>query len=272
MTPQRTLSAVSGHHSGRAGHPRHDGPESATRCAAADGCRGADTAGPAWVDSGPLCRQCLDVAMRDVRALIYDYLDLEQLLPVQSGSRLEWVSGSRDPSVPLALGAEALQAEILHTLTLWDEVVRDFCGLSAPKIGRVRGGWAVQRAAETIAPRVGKLARVEAWPVLLDGMDGPLTDVSGVEAVLSFTALHRRARAALQLTRKIEAMAGYCWLRTVTYGDGCGMPTLRRESGSETVYCEHCGGRATWDDYRRQLGMVPTPTIKGRRDDMAVPG
>lgn len=218
------------------------------RCASGWTCRADHDGHGAFVTGLPMCEPCLDGGARDLRALVYDYLDLEQLLGVKINTRGQdhRIAGTRELSVPYALGIDALQREIWHALTTWEEIVRDEVGLPEPA-HHVRVGWAVQHAVAVLEPRVAHLVALGPVAVYLPGSTEPV-DQTGVDAMLTFMALHRRSRVALGLTRRIEMLYGEC--------SACGWAALRRESGSETVYCDHCHDSRTWDDYRRWLALL----------------
>lgn len=192
-----------------------------------------------------MCDPCLEVATRDVRALTLDYFDLEQQL-VAVNLHGVFVSGTREPPTPYAVGIDILQHDIWHTLTTWEEIVREHEGL--PGAARqVRAGWAVQHATMLLASRMTRLVTIGPVAVYpLESMEP--TDQTGLDAALTLMYLHRKARAALGLTRRVEELYGAC--------PQCGWSTLQREYGSETVSCANCHDLRTWDDYRRWLALT----------------
>src|SRR6476469_5085478 len=196
---------------------------------------------PAWSpDGAQLCRHCLESARMDVQALVRDYADLENVM-ADTGAGLEWVTGTREASIPIALGAEALQREIWYLTTTWEVIIRDHCGLSEVPEQRVRDGWAVQRAVRIIAVRVPQLAAIEAISVYLDGPDSESpVDMTGVQAILTMRRLHRRVGRAIGLRHLVHSMPGQCWKCEVDGG-------LRRDDGSETIYCALCGAVSPWE-------------------------
>jgi hypothetical protein len=177
---------------------------------------------------------------------VYDYLDLEQLLGVKINTREIFVAGTREPPVPYALGIDTLQRDIWHALTTWEEILREHVGLSEPA-QRVRAGWAVQHAVAILEPRLAQLVAIGPVAVYPLGSTEPV-DETGLDAVATFTALHKRSRSALGLTRHIDMLYGEC--------PACGYSALRRQSGSEVVYCDHCDDWRTWDEYRRWLTLM----------------
>lgn len=196
----------------------------------------------------PLCEPHLEAAERDVRSLVYDYVDLTQAL-VPGTSAGQKVSGTRDAPVPLSLPADELLRAIHHTAVTWVEVAREHAGLPPAPDRGVRAGWAVQRAVLTLAPRVRLLAALPATAVWPDGPDGPPAEMTGAEGLLALGRLHQRARHMLGRTRMVEELLGEC--------PACGLDrVLRREYGSDTVHCAGCGHIQTWDDYQRYVKLV----------------
>lgn len=233
-------------------------PRTPGRCGNGRWCRGDhDGHGALLPVELPLCDPCLDSAARDVRALVLDYLDLEQLLGVKVKSIELIIAGTRDPSTPYALGIDALQRAIWHTLTTWEEIIRERARLAEPA-RQVRQGWAVQHAVAVLHPRINDLVMI--GPTSVYPLDATVPEEqTGLDAILTFTALHRRARAALGLTRRIETVFGDCVQ--------CGWTALRRESGSETVYCDNCHDCQTWDDYQRWLRLLYAEARMLKRSD-----
>jgi hypothetical protein len=251
VTPQ-AHSARSGHTGVPDGAYSTPTPGNALdRCVNGRTCHGDHDGWGAWC-APPLCADCLDAGARDLRALVLDYADLEQLL-VAGGTQDLYVSGTRDPPTPYALGIDALQHEIWHVTTSWEEIIREVCALAEPAI-KVRPGWAVQHAVAILETRVKIIVGVGPCTVHIDGEP---TEQTGLQAVQGFTWLHRRARSALGLTRHVERLYGDCAV--------CGWHDLRREHGSETVYCQHCKAGQTWDDYRRWLALSHEVAKRSRR-------
>lgn len=219
-------------------------------CASGPGCPldDGDDIGP-----GPLCRMCMLRAERDIRALVLDYRDLEQILPrgtaPAAGTR---VGGTSTPAVPVALHVDALQRDMVWTLGVWEPPVREAAGLSPEPTGRVRGGWAVTRAVSVIAPRVDVLAGLAPTWGFGDGLDAGPVLRDGVQAVMSLRSLRARARSVLGLSALTHDLPGEC--------STCGLSALRRDDGSDTVWCAGCEARCTYDDYVRYVGLILADT------------
>lgn len=237
-------------------------------------CREWDGREPGWAVAGPLCETEIRVAERDVRSLVFDYLDLEQQIPRGLSQALDGQpAGKPGPPVPLALAPEALQAEIVHVLATWEEQVRAVCRLSAVAVrgpaapwhttvsnlsppAKVRAGRAVQRAAEVLAPRLDVLARIEPVTVYRCGTDGDAEDVAGWEAVLHLSSLHQRARSLLGRTRRTEHLPGDC--------SNCGAVDLRRDEPRYAedpcdVYCGACAASWRREEYDRYVRLMVWP-------------
>jgi len=210
-----------------------------------------------------LCDGCLRAGEAAVAGLVLDYVDLEQHIAAPRGA-VEHVSGTRAPPIPLALGVEALQREIWLITVTWAEVLVDVDRL-AELPGRVRDGYAVQWAAAIIAPRVGRLAALPPTTVMPYGPDGEAAEHTGAEGLLAMVALHGRVRAALGLTRLVHELPGEC--------RSCGQPFLRRENGSDEIFCAGCF--AWWgssDDYHAYAELVAGQRkVKRRRREAGSP-
>lgn len=237
-------------------------------------CREWDGRQPGWAVNGPLCDTEIRAAERDAPMLLWDVLDLEQQLPRSLSQALDGQPAGRPgPPVPLALAPEALQAEIVHVLTTWEDELRRRCGLSAVPVrgpaapwhttvsnlsppAKVRSGAAVQRALSILSPRLPELARVPATTVYRCGTDSDAEEVAGWEAVLHLSRLHARARTMLGRTRRTAQLPGDC--------SGCGAYDLRRdeprfEGDPCDVYCASCGRQWSDEEYQRYVSLMVAP-------------
>jgi hypothetical protein len=236
-------------------------------CLASERCVGYDRREErgAQTEGGVLCEGCLLAAERAVPALVLDYRDLEQHLPLSLGQWGDGQPASRDDHpVPLNLAVEALQREIWHVLTTWEEVVRERERLSDSVTGQVRAGWAVQAAAQILTPRVRLLAAV--GPVLLNGYPNldeddlhrfegiEYADVPGWRGVVDFRRLHDRARMLLGLTAPREEKIELLPCRD------CDARSLYRLPGDDRVYCgnsdDNCTAIYSNEEFRRWAGLV----------------
>lgn len=171
-------------------------------CMSGAHCLARDEHGDPADDTLPLCFWCLEAAERDVRALVLDYRDLEQLLPRGTSGRGDGMPRARrvDAALPINEDALDLQQEIWFVTDAWDAVVRDVCRLSG-KPPRVRAGWSVQQSVTILAPRLDRLTQTSGTMWDYPGALDRCSEVPGWQGVLDLAALHRRARGALGLGR-----------------------------------------------------------------------
>lgn len=231
-------------------------------CASGDHCHAYDHLArhPAWVPpADPLCEPCITVAGHDVRALIWDYIDLEQLqIPSLSQALDPQRRGKAAPPMPLAGGPEALQAEMCYVATLWEHEVL-YRDRLPERITTGRAGWVLDRAVGFLAPRLGRLARIPATTVFPRGRDDDPTDMCGWEAVHHLQALHRRARSLLGRTQRTTRLPGTCAGRP---GKPCAGDLYRDEPRFDSdpcpVYCPVCGLTLTAGEYDQRVGLLLT--------------
>lgn len=219
----------------------------------------------------PLCPACLESAERDVPALIYDYVDLEQLHEAALSQAInEKTSGSAEAAMLIAAHVEALQAEMVHVSTTWEEEVRYRQRLADPHApapvaswnttitlpvppSRVRAGVALQRAVGILTPRLPFLSRLEPVAVCPTGSEDDWQDVAGWQAIHHLQHLHKRARAALGRTRRTFWIPGACWACEARPTPGDDGPLWRGEPRFEhdpmQVECGKCRAYRPYADY-----------------------
>lgn len=213
------------------------------RCAMAERCPGYDrrTKTAPTVRHNPLCDDDLRIAERDIRALRLDWRDLaDQLIP----SIGQWGDGQPpalgEHPMPLRGDVDALQREIWHVLTTWEEIIRDMCGLSIHESAR-QSQADVDTAVAILAPRIASLALIPAAAVFPTGCESEISHMTGVEAITAMGRLHGRARHHIGIDQDVRYLPGHC--------RHCSRPALRQQNGSDTVYCDVCDDRQTRDDY-----------------------
>lgn len=216
-------------------------------CMAGPHCKARDEHGQPADDTLPLCTWCLEAAERDVRALVLDYRDLEQLLPPSLGQRGDGMPRARGDERPLPFSEHVfdLQHEIWFVTDAWDAVVRDFDRLSE-KPPRVRAGWSVQQSVSILAPRLDRLTQTSGTMWDYPGSTDRCSEIPGWQGVLDLARLHHRARAALGLGRdEGELIIGVAC-------PACGIRSKLRRS----VDGVSCGGCKTRLDPGEYAGWV----------------
>jgi hypothetical protein len=242
-------------------HP--EDPPNGSYCLSGDRCKDYNHLAKHSADipsTAALCNTCLTVAERDIRSLVFDYFDLEQLqIPALSQALDTQPTGKPGPPMPLSGAPEALQAEILHVSTTWEIEVRAHARLSEPTLEKLRGA-AVQRAVTVIATHVATLARFEPTAVFPTGCEDDPADVAGWEAIHHLQHLHQRARGMLGRTHRTSVVPGTC-SGSDTRPD-CAAPLYRDEPRFAEdpcpVYCSdaRCTARWTTEEYERFVGLT----------------
>lgn len=256
--------------------------ESAERtCVAGERCRNFDHQRnrPAILDGprDPLCPDCLMVAERDIKVLLYDYIDLEQMLPQSITRALDTQSGfgaSREAPIPLRVHVDTLQRTIWAVTTTWAEVLVDRHRLADPPYARrvnpgdpptrVRDGYAVKWALAVIEPRVRDLARVEAvevadYPdinpdeaILTHGVT--VAELTGAQGLMHMAWLHGRVRRMLGIARRTTRVPGRCGCNRD--GNFLYRDEPRYERDPCPVYCGACASQWTEEEYDRYIGLM----------------
>lgn len=255
------------------------------RCQSGEHCHGREpgtTKGAPTPD--PLCTACLETAERDTRALVYDYLDLAQLHEASLSQAVNEKTSGGAPESPTLVAdhVEALQAEIVHVVGLWEHALRAVDRLSNPRTfaplwrtrvydhlnlhtreaqqHKARGGAIVQRAVGVIAPRLDRLAALPATVVCQTGIEDQPAPMAGWEAVHHLQALHKRARAYLGRTRRAFWLYGDCPACDARSIPGVDGPLFRSEPGRfedpMTVGCDKCGMTRPYPDYEHYMANL----------------
>lgn len=227
--------------------------------------------------TGPLCHHCLDRAERDIRGLVYDYVDLAQLheASLSQAPNEHTSGGGHESPTLLADHVEALQAQITHTVSVWEHVLRAHHRLHNPRtfaplwsntvydrinlttrsdgLRKARPGAIVQRAVGIITSRIEQLARLEPVTVCPTGIEDQPTAMAGFEAIEHLQQLHQRARGMLGRTTRKFWIPGECWTcgaRPFRDVDG---PLWRSEpkraEDPMEVHCSACGATRPYPDY-----------------------
>lgn len=196
-----------------------------------------------------LCETCAVHAVSDIAALLYDFVDLSQIVARHAARSEAKISRPKPESVPpLDMSVVALRDDIEGVLCRAEQELRRLHRLPLRTPRNARPGYNVDQALAIVLPRLEVLAGLEplppdAWP--------PTT---GAEMVSVLRQLHRRAHALLGRKDLTVALPGAC--------PAChAMKTLSRRDGSDTVLCGSCGHAMTWDAYRKSVTLVVTEVV-----------
>ncbi|MFI7073586.1 hypothetical protein [Micromonospora sediminicola] len=243
-----------------------------------------DTRAASPATAGPWCTPCLDLPARDIRALTLDYLDLAQLHEASLSQALrDRTTGSHESPLLIAGQVQALQAEIVHAATTWEQEVRAAARLTQPEqaapvaawhttithptpTGAGRPGHQVQRAATLLAAHIGTLASLPATTVFPAGCEDQPTDMTGADAIGHLTQLHQRARGMLGRTHPRPWIPGDCWHcpardRDPEWAEGGPLwrDTPRHAEDQPTVYCAACHHTRPYTDYEQYMTALEWP-------------
>ena len=202
-----------------------------------------------------LCDPCLAHSTGDVSALIFDYLDLSQLIARRDGHSESKISRPKPASMPpIDLNIDTLRRQMAVALVDAEMMLRRACGIPVRINLHVRDGFSVQQAVSFLAPRVDALAGVSAVPGWTDEGDPP----SGVQVLLSLRDLHRTAQRVVGVTDLTISLPGPC--------PRCHVSALSRRNGSGTVDCGSCRYAWPWDEYQKhvtlQVTAIPPPVSR----------
>ena len=229
-----------------------------------------------YPSTDPLCADCLDAASRDVRALVFDYLDLAQLHETSLSQAIaEKTAGSKEKQMLLVGHVEELQAEIVHVLSTWEYEARVVARLSYPYVSapvadwhttishptplaKVRPGAAVQRAVGILAPRMRLLSRLGPTLVCPTGIEDEPVEVEGWAAVIQLAELHSRSRSLLGRTRRTLSLYGVCPKAS------CRAEALHRQEPQQfgddpPVWCDACHTQRTYAEYEHFIAHLQWP-------------
>lgn len=260
-------------------------------CLSGAGCKAHDGHTP-YPTSDPLCTACLDHAEREIRGLVYDYLDLAQLHEASLSQAVNEKTSGSSPESPMLLAGhvEALQSEIVHVTAVWEHALRAVCRLSNPRtfaplwqttvydhvyltrgqsvLYKARGGAVVQRAVAIIAPRLDRLAGLPAATVCPTGIEDEPVPMFGWQAVHQLADLHSRARGMLGRTTRRFWIPGECWNCPARPKLGEDGPLYRCEPRFEhdpmQVCCSPCGAVRPYADYEHYQGSLMWPEHEDR--------
>jgi hypothetical protein len=256
-------------------------------CLAETTCKQYDrTAGHANPTDQPLCDPCIEWRQPDIKALLFDYLDLAQLHEASMSQAItEKTGGSKEKQMLLVGHVEALQAEIVHVLTTWEHAIRAYHRLSNPgtfaplwrttvydhinlttsatRLRGARAGTLVQRAVGIITTHLRRLANLPPITVCPTGIEDEPTVMYGWEAVLQLADLHSTCRSVLGRTRRTFWIPGECWACDARPALGVDGPLLRSEpirfEDPMQVSCDHCHASRPYPDYETYMATLMWP-------------
>lgn len=195
-----------------------------------------------------ICEGCFMRGRSELNLLRYDFVDLSQHLPpADSRSDAHIFRPKPESSPPLDMSVLALRDELVELLTDAEDAVRSWVG-DRPRVGRVRDGFAVDQAVRYLSDRVDDLADV---PTVRDPQP-PGERLTGVQALVGFGVVHRRARRCVGLLEPLVAVPGPC--------PECGVPALRRRGDDPSrVWCQKCHKAMTREGYYQACRMQFAP-------------
>jgi len=220
---------------------------------------------PAPTTGHPLCDECRWLARQELAALPSDYRDLAALAPPGTRRSVR-VSGTRAPSVPLDLTADALMREITWQLGTWEPPVREAAGLPpAPETG-VRPARLVHRAAGLLSSHVDAFSRLgPTWGYPLGPTRGCVAR-SGLYGLARLRRAHALTLSVLDLAPPPATLVpGLC--------PRCRAPALTATPGTPGIHCAHCTEAITVDQYQNAvLITTPTPITQTSETPPPIPG
>lgn len=193
----------------------------------------------------------LDQASVVIASLPRDFYDLSQAVERRSGVPDGPSPPGRPTSrPPMNLLIDAIRTHIVYTAAIWEEVVRNHEKLTERRPGSMREGPSIVLSATILAPRADVFAALPATVGYFNGVEHGPVSRRGVDGVRRLLGLHKLARTAVGLTEVTYRLPGECANRH------CRAQTLRRAVGTDTVWCDTCQQRWTYDDYRRYTSLM----------------
>jgi hypothetical protein len=211
---------------------------------------------PAWATTPDgLCQMDTTLVLRAIEQLPRDYLELGILLGKTGRSLDVPIGGTRELPIPIRLGIEALQAEILWELAIWASAVADQSGFTFVEAGRhhhrVRyaAGWLTGRWPALLTLPVTAVVRLDGKEERQSGRSLPVgTEEDGVNGALRLLHLHEQVTFVEGRTHRAHQLWSPC--------PRCQTLALRREEGSPHVDCGRCGHRMNMDQYDQLAGVL----------------
>lgn len=226
-------------------------------CTFAEQCGSYDRVShlPGFTEGHNLCDQCWAHSSGDVYALLFDYLDLSQLIARRDGHSDAKIARPKPASTPpIDLNVDTLRSDMAVGLLGAEVGLRRALAVPVRVNLHVREGFSVQQSVSFVGPRVDALAGMDEIPL----GDAP---TSGVEVLTYLRELHRRARRVAGLSDLTIALPGPC--------PKCAVNALSRRDGSDTVNCGSCRHAWPWADYQKhvtlQVTEISLPSVAEKR-------
>lgn len=219
-------------------------------CDVEGGCGSAQTGAPrfeggAILAPAGLCEACYRRVDRALEELPLDYVELNFLLASgESGITSDVVMGSRELQIPMRVSIEALQASMVHEVSVWSIPLARKLGVTwdASQGLNCRPGWLLGRGLKLLRGGLDTFLTLPArtYRYALDTQ--PVTR-DGIGAALELMRMHDLVRFAAGKTKLVHKLPSPC--------PRCERMTLVRYNGTEHVTCESCGVRWPEKDYTR---------------------
>lgn len=202
-----------------------------------------------------LCYSCEEWYRRTVRLLVYDYIDLSQLIGRRARLPEEHLSRPKAASTPpIDLFVEAVRRDIAFTLSIWEPHVREEARLPQRATLSMREGYSVALAVRTIAPRVDLLASIDAVFARHAGAEAEPSVRDGIEGLRRLSTLHSLVRKITGVTKAAFSLPGDC--------PECHVPALHRYDGEDRVICGACHRSWPYTEYQRWVRLVVTEFLE----------
>lgn len=201
-----------------------------------------------------LCFACQDAAAGVLHALLYDYVDLTQLLPkadVRNDGKI--FRPKPESSPPISLEAWWLRADIAFFVGVVTKVLRGHLGIPAPyRRMPVREGFGMQEDTTWLARHVRDLAKMPARPaVYFDAADGQPeqpAELSGLDIIEHLGMLHRKARRTCGTAPAVVSVPGWC--------PACTAVALKRhDDDTSKLWCAACRHKLSDVDYAQMARL-----------------
>lgn len=217
-------------------------------CALGENCDRFDrkTGVPGETFGYNLCNTCFAHSTADISALVYDYVDLSQIIARKDGHSEAKISRPKPASTPpIDLAVFTLRDDIEWVLLQAEYEVRHMEGGPQRDTAHARGGHNVSTSVPFLLDRLEKLAGLKN-----PSRKNPAPPDTGPEIIHALRRFHMHARRILGRDELNIALPGAC--------PQCHAPRLSRRDGSETVTCAACGVAIPWTVYQKLVTLAIT--------------